>query len=362
MNKNIILKASLLFFVISLFTLCSDDNKKTFEEGDTAELKIKVAEALDLLNNANTIQWEQSSIDEFEVKVTTINTVVETEKVSSQEVLNLTMNLEKAQQQFISKKLSDIPYENLIAGWNFDEEGTELKGDGFRGLIASLKPGPSEIFPTTSIPQFKADGKNSSLYFSNGGHLEVEQYNPFDFLGKQLSICVWLKPEVSKGGNYVVSLNYWENWKFQIQEQGKPFFTLKTGAGVLDADNESDLSVKPGEWALVIITLDLDDNTLTFYVNGAEKVKIWTSKEKPTLTGNQAAPYQSPLGKMLPLIIGAITTYDQAKSQFNWSGWDTPATWDYFQGSMDELKFYNIALTSGQVRWLYNVERQSFGK
>jgi len=55
-------------------------------------------------------------------------------------------------------------------------------------------------------------------------------------------------------------------------------------------------------------------------------------------------------GKMLPLMIGLSTTYEQALTQSNWN-WS-----DYFQGSMDELKFYNIALN--QVKYFgYTIMR-----
>lgn len=359
--KNIS-KIVFLMLLLPLFTFCSDDESNPFVKGDISELKIKVADAFDLLNGATDIEYEKQSIDEFKEKLDLIDKVITTEEVSEQEVVNLMVNLDQAQMRFLNSKLSQIPYENLIAGWNFDEVGTDLVGDGSRKLVASLKSGPSQIFPTTNVPQFKTDGKNQVLHFSNGSHLEIEQYNPSDFLGKQLSICVWLKPDVSKGGNYVASLNYWENWKLQVQDQGKPFFTIKTASGVADADNESDLSVKVGEWTLLVVSLDLNENSLTFYINGVERVKTWTSKEKPAITGSQASAYQSPLGKTLPLMIGAATTYEQALNQFTWGGWDTPSSWDYFQGSMDEFRFYNIGLTSGQVRWLYNSEKEAFGK
>ena len=361
MNRNII-KTVLLFFLFVSVISCSDDSKESFVEGNTTELKQKIVEADSIIAEATTIDYEQRSIDEFQEKVSTINTVVTIEKVSEQEVVNLTVNLQKAQIKFLNSKLSQIPSENLLAAWDFDLEGTSLKAAGTRGLIATLKPGPSEIFTTPTIPQFRTDGKNSSLYFSNGGHLEIDQYNPSDFLGKQLSICVWLKPEVTKAGNYVASLNYWENWKLQVQENGKLSFTVKTGAGVTDADNEADQSVKVGEWTLVIISLDLDANKLTLYTSESKEPKVWDNIGKPALAGSQVAAYQSPQG-MLPLMIGACTNYEQALfAKFNWAGWNTPTGWWAFQGSMDEFKIYNIALTSGQMRWLYNSEKEYFEK
>lgn len=348
-----------------VFSSCSSDKKTDFIEGDTSALKVKITECYTTLNEASLLEYEQVSIDEFKKKIEVIDKVVTTEQVSEQEVINLTTHLNLALSRFLNSKMSEIPLEKLLASWNFDEDegGIELQSEGTRGLVATMATGPAEIFKTEiSLPQFVEDGKNKALYFKNGSHLEVRQYNPSDFLGKQLSIVVWLKPEVIKGGNYVVSLNYWENWKLQIQEQGKAFFTIHTNAGYTDADNEADLSVRAGVWAHVVISLDLDASSLTMYVNGGEKVKEWTNVQKPYLTGAQASAYQSPLGELLPLMIGASTTYKQAKAAWGWDGWDKPTTWDHFEGLMDEIKFYDTALNIGQVKWLYNLEAPAFQK
>ena len=65
----------------------------------------------------------------------------------------------------------------------------------------------------------------------------------------------------------------------------------------------------------------------------------------------------SPTGKTLPLIIGASTTYEEAMAA--WSDWFKPSVdaWDYFHGSMDQLKLFTVALTDGQVNKLFNDER-----
>jgi hypothetical protein len=42
-----------------------------------------------------------------------------------------------------------------------------------------------------------------------------------------------------------------------------------------------------------------------------------------------------------------------------WSDWFKPSVdaWDYFHGSMDQLKLFTVALTDGQVNKLYNDEK-----
>lgn len=359
MKENKIFGILLMFALVfssALFIGCSDDDKEEFVAGDTAVLKKELAAGYDSIAKATPAEYKQETIDRFKTKLDIIQEVVDKGNVSAQEVVNMRIHLQEALVRFLNDKMIGIPEENLLAGWSFDEgTGTSLLGDGIKALTATLKPGPSEIFSTPALPEFVDDGVNKALYFKNGAHLEVENYNPSDFLGKKLSIAVWLKPEVIKGGNYVASLNYWNNWKFQIQEQGKAFFTIKSQAGFTDADNEADLSVSTGGWKHVVVVLDLESSKLSFYINGL-LTKEWTNTGKPNLVGSQSAPYVSPLGTQLPLMIGAATTYAEAKASWDWSGWDTPTSWDHFQGMMDEIKFYNTALLSGQVQWLYNQE------
>lgn len=360
MKKTILSNILFVALLGSIYTLtgCSSDDKDPFIEGNTTELKKDIAAGYDSIAEATLDKYKQASIDEFKAKLDLVSGVLEKGVVSEQEVINMAVHVDKAMTMFLNSKMVGIPEEFLLAGWGFDEgEGTSLIGQGERKLTAILKSGPNEIFKgTQGSPKFIDEGINGrAIYLNNGAHLAIEEYNPSDFLGKQLTIAVWLKPEVTKGGNYVASLNYWENWKFQIQEQGKAFFTVKTPAGHTDADNEKDMSVPIKSWTHVVIVLNLDASTLSFYVNGL-LTKEWTSKEKPNLVGAQFAAYQSPLGGNLPLMIGTATTYAQAKAAWDWSGWDTPSSWDYFQGAMDEIKFYNTAITNGQVQWLYNNE------
>lgn len=358
-NKYSFLFAVALLGCAYLLPSCSsDDDKTVFVEGDTTELKKELARSYDSLAVATPDKYEQVTVDEFKNKLDLISEIVNGGNVSQQEVVNMSVHLDNSLTIFLNSKMEGIPEEYLIAGWGFnEEEGVTQIGEGERRLVATLKPGPTEIFGTaTELPQFISEGINGkAIYLNKGAHLEVEQYNASDFLGRQLTIAVWLKPEVIKGGNYVASLNYWNNWKFQIQEQGKSFFTVKTPAGHTDADNERDLSVPTKSWTHVVVVLNLDNSTLSFYVNGV-LTKEWTKKEKPNLIGGQDAPYKSPLGTQLPLMIGASTTYAEAKASWDWAGWDTPSTWDSFEGAMDEIKFYNAAITKGQVKWLYNKE------
>jgi hypothetical protein len=221
-----------------------------------------------------------------------------------------------------------------------------------KGWKAELKAGPSEIFGTnTAVPTFVAGKVGKAAYLKDGAHFEISNYAASDLRSNKLSIAVWVKPDSTRAGNYIISYNYWETWKFQLQEQNKPFFTVKTTAGYTDADNQADMSAPNMVWTHLVVSLDLTAETLTFYVNGASTM-VWTKATKPNLTGTMA-----PFARTLPLMIGAGFTYAEGMAAMGTDEWwKTRQAFPHFVGAMDELKIYNITLTDGQVLKLYNDE------
>ena len=350
MKKGIITRI-LLFLLISMpliFVACSDD-KENFIEGDTTELRKDLVVGYDSLNAAKPENFTESSISEFKSKLDLISSIIDEQKLSQQEVVNLNVHLNQSALTFENSRMYGISSEYLLGGWDFSEAdgSTSLLGKGERGLVANLKSGAQGIFGSTAAyPQFINQGINGrAIYLNNGAYLSIDKYNPNEFLGKQLTIAVWVKPDVIKGGNYIASLNDWHNWKFQLQDQAKAFFTVATTAGITDSDNERDLTAPVNTWTHLVLVLDLDSQSpLRFYTNGV-LTKAWNTAQKPALTGAQAS-----LTTQIPLLIGAAVEYEN-----DW-GEISPNSWSYFQGALDEIQFYNTAVSDGQVRWLYNQE------
>ena len=150
----------------------------------------------------------------------------------------------------------------------------------------------------------------------------------------------------------MISYNTYHTWKFQLQEANNPFFTFASTAGILDADDHTGGSVPNAIWTHVVVTLDLVAGTETFYINGAN---VWqwkkglinsdTDRTKILLSGTLVPPTVAtpleigldfPIGTPLPTSFSTIS---------------------YLKGALDDLEFYNIALTDGQVTGLYNSEK-----
>lgn len=354
MKTNLFGKAILacLSLVVFAGVFCSCEKDET-TKADTTELVALIDSCQTVLNSATTTDYPQAAITTFTNVVTTAKTASQSKTIKQAAVDNLLVQLREARTTFLAAAYGAIPSSALLMGLSFDEgTGTSLKAAG-KGWTAVFKTGPSEIFGTaTNLPSFVTGKVGKAIYFSNGSHLEISDYSANDLLGKTLSISVWVKPDSTRAGNYIMSYNYWNTWKFQLQEQNKPFFTAHTAAGFTDADNQADFSAPNKTWTHLAVSMDLNNNKLVFYVNGVKSME-WTNQTKPNFSGALSAYTAT-----LPLMIGACTTYAEAASAWTWEWAKTPANWDGFIGAIDELKLYNIALTDGQVAKLYKDENK----
>ena len=341
---------SLVICTIGLSSCNEDDNT---EAADTTELVALIDSCQTIADDATTTDYPEAAITTFKSTLSTAASAILKSSISQTAVDNLIVQLREAKTTFLAAAYGAIPSKALVMGLSFDEgTGSQLTTDG-KGWTAVLTKGPSEIFGTaTNLPSFTTGKVGKAMYFSNGAHLEISDYTANDLLSNQLSIAVWVKPDSTRSGNYIISYNYWNTWKFQLQSANKPFFTVNTSNACIDADNQQDLSAPNKLWTHLVVTIDVTTGKLTFYVNGTSTM-VWTNDTKPGLAGTLKS-YSS----TLPLMIGASTTYAEAVSAWTWEWAKTPANWDNFIGAMDELKLYNIALTDGQVAKLYKDENK----
>ncbi|OJU49550.1 MAG: hypothetical protein BGN96_10825 [Bacteroidales bacterium 45-6] len=352
--KNVFIAFVALFATAAVFTACKSGDDNNMETANKTTLTAVVDSCQTILTAATTDDYPQAAITTFGTVVATAKTALTNTSITQTAVDNLVVQLRQARTTFLAAAYDAIPSSALIMGLSFDEgTGTQLKAAG-KGWTAVLKPGPSQIFGTaTNLPSFVNGKVGKAMYFNNGSHLEISDYAASDLMSSKISISVWVNPDSTRAGNYIMSYNYWNSLKFQLQEQNKPFFTIHTNAdGWVDADNQADFSAPNKTWTHLVVTLNMDTKVLTFYVNGVSTME-WTATTKPGLTGSGAWQYKN----TLPLMIGACTTYAEAKAEWTWAWAETPKAWDNFVGAMDELKVYNIALTDGQVAKLYKEEK-----
>lgn len=342
--------------VAPVFVSCGDDDNEVVKNNaDLTALTTELTACETLLAGAKTDDYPQTAIDAFKKVIDMVKTAVASDPTQTA-VDNMLTQLTEAKNTFLASAYDALPSANLICAWDFDEgTGTTLTSTGTQKWDAVLTAGPTEIFGTdTQLPQFVDGIKGKALSFDKGAHLEVANYNKNALLGSELTLSVWVKPTQTAAGNYIISLNYWNTFKFNLQDENKPFFTVSTNKGGVDADNEMPQSVKNNEWAHLVVIMSYTTHTLKFYVNG-ELTKTWDQEGKPALAGTTwNNEWASATGKTLPLMIGACTTYEEA-STWDWFG--PTSVWDCFHGLIDQVKLFNVALTDGQVNKLYNDEK-----
>lgn len=330
---------------------CKDD-EDPIVEGDKTELNALIVEADALANAATSADYPQAAIDAYKSTLATVKTAAAT-PLTQAEIDNLETQLTEAMNTFEAQAYGFIDEAMYLnAGWHFDEgTGTTATAFSTTKHVATFFKGNTVIMGASAMSPSWVDGVNGgkAVYLDKGAHLEVPYTTAF--LPVDITISVWVKPDALYENNYIVSQNYWNGYKLQTQGGGKPFFTYKkVDGGIIDADNETDNSVKAGQWNHVVVSVNGTTKELKFYVNGT-LTKTWTEANKSIgpLTRILTAPDPQ------PFIIGCVAT--DAELAANFMSWTTADNFGYFKGVIDELKVYNIALADGQVSKLYNDEK-----
>lgn len=355
--KNLMkLQALLLVLLVSTAMIlgsCKKDEK--IVEGDKTALNATIVLADALSAKATTTDYPQADITAYKTTLAAVKAAAAT-PLTQKEIDNLDIQLKEAMALLNTKAYGFIDEAlYLNAGWHFDE-GTGTTATAFSTVkhVATFKSGNAVIMGSNAaMPTWTTTGVKGgkAIYYSGGGHLEVPYTSAF--LPASLTISVWVKPDVLRADNYIVSQNYWNGYKLQTQDGGKPFFTYKTTKttnAIIDADNEMDNSIKINQWNHIVVSVNSTTNELKFYVNGT-LTKTWTEANKGIAPLIQTLTNPAPQ----PFIIGGVAT--DAELAANFMEWTTAANLGYFKGVIDELKIYNIVLAAGQVAKLYNDEK-----
>jgi hypothetical protein len=276
-------------------------------------------------------------------------TAVKNDASYNQYAVNVALaNLRRAIAAFRSALIQEVSVANLVAQWKFSGNANDATANANNGVLKSgptgpgTAPGDGGTLPVLVADRFGAAGQ--AYEFTNGAYIEVPYkaaLNP-----QAMTISLWCKRFDSNADNYLVSLNRWQSYKFQLQGAGKPFLTLSTTAATADRDADSGI-VPVNVWTHVAVSYV--DGTMQFYVNGA-LVKTYTDVAGPMKTAPQAVPLC--IGQQLPKdIYNSVPTGGQVAGYFTYYG---PA---FFKGQIDEIRFYNRALTEAEVKSIYTIEK-----
>ncbi|GAB3554663.1 LamG domain-containing protein [Spirosoma fluminis] len=336
-----------LCLMLALFQACKKDEGTPVTPVDKNALKARLDSANALYNGAvegTAIgRYEVGSKATFKTAIDAATTVNNDNNATQTAVNNANVNLGQAMTTFRSKQVAEIAPANLVLHLLMNGNANDASGKGFNG---TLKAGGAQWgagMPTPTADRFGV--ANMAYQFDKGGNIEIP-YNSALNPSKEISISMWIKRDTTRASNYLLALNRWNGYKVQLQEANKVFFTVKTTAGAKDKDNES-VTLARNKWYHIATTYKSGE--MNFYIDGT-LVKSWTD-----VTGD-LAPVKSTInmtiGQDLPTSLYQNNEKDDADgNNFNgpWGG--------YFTGAMDDVRIYNVALSSTQITSLYNAEK-----
>lgn len=260
---------------------------------------------------------------------------------TQQQVNNALNNLLRAGQAFQSQLLQDVSAANLMAFWKFNGNANDSSGHGNNGTLKTGWIGTSATsysdggtLPVLTADRFSRAGM--AYYFNNGAYIEVP-YSP-DLNPQNFTISLWLRRDGSSNGNYMVSLNRWNGYKFQLQGSNLPFLTVSTDKGTFDVDDGGVSIDSANVWRYVAVSYT--SGTMKFYVQGnlVKTAAINGAPVKVSSTVNLS------IGNELPKNLYNFT--DATSPNYFWGA-------SYFMGALDDIRFYNTTLTDAEIKSIY---------
>jgi hypothetical protein len=335
----------------SLFVACSEDE---VPQVDNSALEAKIQEATELIASSTegtaTGQFQKGSKAVLQAAVDLAEEAAASTVLTQEQVDNATTALSQAISDFEGKAIVPIEPTALLGHWTFDDGtgtvATDFSGNGRDGTLSAGHANWGAGTPTWVADRYGNEAK--ALHFDEGANVEVPYATALN--PENMSISLWVKGDVVEpiwANNYMVSLNRWNGFKFQLQSANKPFMTVKADVdggdpAYYDRDNESP-TLDQDVWYHLVVTFG--GGEMTFYINGTE-VKRWDNTPGTAISISDT-PVALTIGQDLPT--GIYSSDDQSPYFVDWGG--------YFIGTIDEVRFYNKVLSPTQVTSIYDVEK-----
>lgn len=340
---------SILIITIGFLAACNkNDDVSSNQNADKARLTFVIDSLTTVFNTA--VEGNQAGQYSLGAKaglgsaVNIAKEVATLNSYSQQEIDNAVANLIRAALAFNNLLIQDVSPVNLIAFWKFDGDPTDASGNGHDGTLKSGWIGSTAATATDggTIPQLTADRygvANKAYNFSNAANIEVPysaSLRPTSF-----TISAWIKHSTTSAGNFILSLNRWNGFKFQLQTNNFLYLTVFTDAGYKDVDSNPG-SIPENVWMHAAVSYT--SGTMKFYVNGA-LVKTDGATGNPTAL---AVPVNLCIGNELP------------KSAYNLADASSPMAFygaNFYVGALDDIRFYNKQLSDAEVNSIYVMEK-----
>ena len=224
----------------------------------------------------------------------------------------------------------------LIGHWKFDEpSGTtaaDSSGNNYHAQLFNAGTGAASWVDGKVNGGIQLDGTDDYLAIQTLNYTQAGQI-------PAVTVVAWLKTSASSQ-RYVISSDRSTNWRVTVggdSNTGKLFFA-STDSAEVTADNYSNSVVNDGAWHLVVASYDSVTSLKKFYLDG-------NPNGSASVHGNLA------LGS------GAYTRFGTIGTTNEDIAYNTPQPGPrggFFQGTLDEIRLYDRALTDADVAYLYS--------
>ena len=228
----------LLFGALAVVSSCSKTNDSTPQVNAD---KTKLSALIDSVTTASNAAVEGTKPGTYAAgsKATLktaldLATATKNDAAATQAAVNTALaNLRRAVVAFNNSLIQEVSAANLVAQWKFSGNANDATANANNGTLKSgpngpaTAPGDGGTLPTLVADRFGRAGQ--AYEFNNGAYIEVPYkaaLNP-----QAITISAWCKRFDANADNYLVSLNRWTGYKFQLQDFGKPFLPVTTTAG-----------------------------------------------------------------------------------------------------------------------------------
>jgi hypothetical protein len=348
--KNILTKVAALLCCLVLIISCSKHHSSPDYNADKSNL----SHLIDSLTTVYSAAVEGNKPGNYNTgakaslkSAIDLATQVKTGNTFTQEAVNNAYyNLVLAGQQFSTQRIQEVSAEYLVAQWKFDGNATDATGHHHDGLLKTGYLGTSAATAVDggTLPQGVADrfGRANMAYaFKNAALVDIPYdaaLNPPSF-----TVSMWVNMTDNSSGSYMLSLNRWNGFKFNLNGTAVPFLTVSaSNKSIYDRDAGA-VNVQQSTWTH--LAASYTDGTMKFYMNGA-LVKTWTNTPGSALT--LASPVDLAIGNEMPKAFYSLTDSNSPNYFYGAS---------YFIGSMDDIRFYNTTLTDAEILSIYTIEK-----
>ena len=224
--------------------------------------------------------------------------------------------------------ISDDP--NCVGYWQFDEDDGKIakdnSGNENNGSIDDTEPGNQD---GAILPQFVNGRFGNALEFDGKDDRILVPDSPSLSITKDITISIWLKftklPSATK--NYPIvkkRKTSSDSYQLSIKDTGEPRWTIDTGTPI-SVDGNTPLN--DGQWHF--ITTTWDGSKLSVYLDGRLDC--------------------TPVG-----VVGVMQdTGDDIG--IGWHNGEVGTSWEYYNGSLDEIAIFNRAKSANEIKFDYNV-------